>query len=203
MKKIILTALLMLVGLKSDCYEFQIITKNIENQYLKVSIKNNSKKTLAFYNGLYQTDFKIIDNDGEENVGEVTSIYSGEDYLDYQFDYSKSLIDKIMKKYSLSFQEAILYLHYKNQYVLIPPNHTEYIDLPIIHKNITARYKLDSTKSYFLSISTVFSTEYIPKYVKDSLNSKNIEIIIPKINSDKININVNKFFRRHKNLYMK
>ena len=60
----------MLVNLKSDCYELQIITKNIENQYLKVSIKNNSKKTLAFYNGLYQTDFKIIDNDGEENVGE-------------------------------------------------------------------------------------------------------------------------------------
>lgn len=203
MKKIILIVSLVLFGIKSDCYKLSVITENIENQYLKVSIKNNSKKILAFYNGLYQTDFKIIDNNGKENIGEVTSAYSAEDYLDYQFDYSKSLIDKTMKKYSLSFKEAILYLHYKNKYVLIPPNHTKYFNLPIIHKNTTARYKLDSTRSYFLSISTIFSTEYIPEHVKDSLNSKNVEIIIPKINSDKININVDKFFRRHKNVYMK
>lgn len=204
MKKIIITTLLLtLTDLKSNCYDLRVITKNIENEYLKVSIKNNSKKTLIFYTGDYQSNFKIVDENGIENIGEITSIYSGEDYLDYQFEYSKSLINRTMKKYSLSFQDAILYLHYKNKYVLIPPNHNEDIDLPIINNNTTTKYKLDSTKSYFLAITATFPIEYVPKYVKDSLNSKNVEIITPKISSDKIKINVNKFFRRHKALYMK
>ncbi len=203
MKKIFLTTLLMLANLKSDCYDLQIITKNIDNKYLKVSIKNNSKKTLIFYNGDYQSNFKIVDENGVENIGEITSIYSGEDYLDYQFDYSKSLINRTIKKYSLSFQDAILYLHYKNKYILIPPNQTEDFDLPIINENNTKRYKLDSTKSYFLSITTTFPVEYIPKYVKDSLNSKNVQIITPKIDTDRININIDKFFRKHKKFYMK
>lgn len=192
----------MLTNLKSDCYDLRVITKNIENQYLKVSIKNNSKKTLIFYTGDYQSNFKIVDENGIENIGEITSISSGEDYLDYQFDYSKSLINRTMKKYSLSFQDAILYLYYKNKYVLISPNLNEDIDLSIINNNTTTRYKLDSTKSYFLAITATFPIEYIPQYVKDSLNSKNLQIITPKINSDKININVNKFFRRYKNFYM-
>ncbi|WP_295203517.1 hypothetical protein [uncultured Chryseobacterium sp.] len=203
MKNIILLALLINVNLKSDCYSLLILSKNIENQYLKVNIKNKSKKTLIFYNGDYQSNFKIVDDNDKENVGEVTSIYSGEDYLDYQFDYSKNLIDKVMKKYSLSFRDAVLYLHYKDKYILIPPNDARDIDLPIINKNYTTKYKLDSTKAYFMNISASFSTEYIPQYVRDSLNSKNFEIINPKIETDKININIDKFFRKHKNFYIK
>ncbi|WP_326981915.1 hypothetical protein VUJ46_17005 [Chryseobacterium sp. MYb264] len=203
MKKIALTIFTIISISKSENYNLHIITKSIENQYLKVRIKNNGKKTLIFYSGLFQTDFKIVDHDGKENMGEVTSLYSGEDYLDYQFDYSESLIDNTMKKYSISFREAIEYLHYKNKYILIPSNCAKDVDLPIINNNSTMKYKLDSTKSYFLSASTTFSAEYIPQYVKDSLISENIEIITPKINSCKINVNINKFFRKYKDHYIK
>ncbi|WP_267405553.1 MULTISPECIES: hypothetical protein [unclassified Chryseobacterium] len=203
MKKIALTLFLIINNLNSQIYNMNVITKNIEDKHLTVRIKNNSKKTLLLYSGLFETNFKIIDNDGKENIGEVTSIYSGEDSLDYQFDYSKSLINKTMKKYSLSFREAILYLHYKNKYILIPSKCTKDIDLPIITNSNTMEYKLDSTKSYFLSASTTFSAEYIPQYVKDSLMSENIEIITPKINFCKINVNINKFFRKYKDHYIK
>jgi|GEM_PF-6410813 len=203
MKNIILVTLLILANLKSDCYDLQIITKNIESQYLKVNIRNNSKKILIFYNGVYQSNFKIIDESGVENIGEITSIASGEDYLDYQFDYSKSLINKTMKNYSITFKDAVIYLHYKKKYTLILPNMSKDVDLPIINRNYKMAYTLNPTKTYFLSIAATFPTEYIPKYVKDSLHSKNMEIITPKIESDKINIDINKFFRRHKNFYMK
>ncbi|WP_079240184.1 hypothetical protein [Chryseobacterium indologenes] len=202
MKNIIL--IILLAGtIKSDCYDFQIITKIIENQYLNVNIKNNSKKTLIFYNGDFESILKIVDENGVENIGEITSMFSGEDYLDYQFDYSKNLINKTMKKYSISFHDAVVYLHYRKKYILIMPNMAMDVNLPIVNRNYKMAYKLDSTKSYFLTISTVFSTEYIPKYVKDSLESKNVQIITPKINSNKININMDKFFRKHKHLYMK
>lgn len=203
MKKIFLTALLMFADSKPDCYDLQIVTKNIESKYLKLSIINNSKKTLIFYDGDYQSTFRIFDETGVENSGEITSIYSGEDYLDYQFDYSKSLINKTMKKYSLSFQNAVIYLHYKNKYILIPPNQTKDVDLPIINENSKTRYKLDSTKSYFLSLTTTFYAGYIPKYIKDSLYSENLQIISPEINTKRIKINTDKFFRKHKNFYMK
>ncbi|MBE4950112.1 hypothetical protein [Chryseobacterium culicis] len=202
MKNIILIILLT-ATIKSECYDFQIITKIIENQYLKVNIKNNSKKTLIFYNGDFESILKITDENGIENTGEITSMFSGEDYLDYQFEYSKSLINKTMKKYSISFHDAVIYLHYRKKYILIMPNMTMDVDLPIVNRKYKMAYKLDSTKSYFLTIATIFSTEYIPKYVKDSLESKNVQIITPKINSNKININIDKFFRKHKHFYMK
>jgi hypothetical protein len=196
-------SLLILANLKSDCYDLQIISKSIKNNNLKISIKNTSSKKIVFYYGLYQTNFKVTTQNGEENVGETTSIYSGEDYLDYQFDYSKSLVDKTMKKYSISFQEAVIYLHYKNKYVIIPPNYTEQMELSIIKRNSTTKYKLDSTQPYFLSLYTTYSTDFIPKYVRDSLRSKNIEIITPEINANKIRIDINNFFKKHKNYYVK
>lgn len=202
MKNIILIILLAATT-KSDCCDFQIITKIIENQYLKVNIRNNSKKTLIFYNGDFESILKIVDENGVENIGEIASVFSGEDYLDYQFDYSKNIINKTMKKYSISFHDAVVYLHYRKKYTLIMPNMAMDVNLPIVNRKYKMAYKLDSTKSYFLTISTVFSTEYIPKYVKDSLESKNIQIITPKINSNKIDINIDKFFRKHKHLYMK
>lgn len=202
MIKTIFIPLLILFNLKSDCYDLQVVSKSIKNNNLKISIKNTSSKKIVFYYGLYHTNFRITDQNGEENVGETTSIYSGEDYLDYQFDYSKSLIERTMKRYSISFKDVVVYLHYK-KYIIIPPNHTEQMDLSIIKTNTTTRYKLDSTKSYFLSLYTTYSTDFIPKYVRDSLKSKNIEIITPKITADKIRIDINNFFRKRKNYYMK
>lgn len=204
MKNIILIIYLLVFFIcRSDIYDLQIITKCVENQYLKIKIKNYSKKKLIFYYGVPQSEFKIEDKNGIENIGKVMSIASEEDYLDYQFDYSRKLIDETMKRYKISFQEAVIYLHYKKRYTLILPNISKEVDLPIISRNYTMAYEMDSTKSYFISVKAVFSTVYIPDYIRDSLKSDNTEIIQPKINSNRITVNSTCFFRKYKNLYIK
>lgn len=60
-------------------------------------IKNNSKK-LIFYYGSPQSQFKIKDKNGVESIGKVTSITS---------------IYETVKRDKISFQEAVIYLHYK------------------------------------------------------------------------------------------
>lgn len=49
----------------------------------------------------------------------------------------------------------------------------------------------------------MFSIVFIPNYIKDSLNSNNVEIIQPKVNSDELEIKSNLFFNKHKNLYIR
>lgn len=204
MKNLTLILLFIIPILRSDNnFDIRIITKSIESKFLKIKLKNKCKKPIIFFYGSPYSEFKIKDENNVENIGKVLSIASEEDYLDYQFDYSENLINKTKQKYKISFQEALIYLHNKENYLFILPNQCKEIDLPILKRNYTSAYSLDSVKSYYLSVNAEFSTEYVPDYIKDSLKSKNILIIEPKISVNKISININKFFRKKDNRYIK
>ena len=203
MRNIILLFFTTFFLFRSENYEIEILTDTIENKFLKFSVKNVSDSSLIFYYGDHYTDYKILDEENKEVKGKVMTAYSGEDYLEYQFDYSDSLIKKTMNCYDLSLKEAVLYLHYKNKHILISPNQSIVLDLPVITRNFTSAYEIDSTKKIFISLNTNFVNNFLPQKIKDSLRNKNIQVINPVINIKNISINKNKFFRLKKNLFIR
>ncbi|MBP2617107.1 hypothetical protein [Chryseobacterium jejuense] len=204
MKNIVLNYLILIViAINPDDFELKILTKRVESKFLKIEMKNNSDIPLIFYYGDYYTEYTVVNQDKVEIPSQPLSIYSGEDYLDYQYDYSSSLIKKTMNNYKLSFKEALMYLHYKNSYKIILPNEAQILDLPIISKNAISSYKIDSTKCIYITSNTTFSNKFLPELIKDSLRKKNILIINPNISLKKMDINISKFFREKENNYIR
>ena len=203
MKNLILSILFIISTVKSDSYDINVVTKSIIDEKLHIQIKNKSNKPIIFFYGISHSNFKIKDENNLEIIGKTLSMSSEEDYLDFQFDYSKKLIQQVMDRYEISFQEAIIYLHNKKDFIIIPPNKCKELNLPLLIANYTASYDLDSKKSYYISLRTVFPTNYIPNYIKDSLKQKNISLIKAEIVEPKISVDINKFFRKKNNLYIK
>ncbi|MDF2831532.1 hypothetical protein [Chryseobacterium indoltheticum] len=203
MKNLILIILCIISTLKSDSYDIKVLTKCVVDENLQIEVQNKTEKPIIFFYGISHSYFKIINEDNLESVGKTLSLSSEEDYLDFQFDHSEKLIQQVMDKYKISFQEAVIYLHNKKDFILIPPNKSRELNLPLLTTNYTASYSLDSTKSYYISLKTIFPTNYIPKFVKDSLEKKNISVIKADITEPKIRININKFLRKRNNLYIR
>lgn len=197
------TLIFLLLIVNPEKYKVDVLTNLINDKNLSIRIKNLSNQPIFFFYGNPINDFKIVDSDNIEPSGKITSIFSVEDYLDYQFDYSDFLIENTMNKYNTTFYETIMYLHYKKNYIIIPANQCKILDLEVLKRNYSTSYQLDSTKSYYLSADIKFSNIYIPNYVKDSLKSKNIELMDVNIKTDKIKIDINKFFRKKNNYYVK
>jgi len=203
MKNLVLIILFIIPTLKSDSYDIRVLAKCVVDEKLQIEVQNKTEKPIIFFYGISHSYFKIINENNLESVGKTLSLSSEEDYLDFQFDYTEKLIQQVMDRYKISFQEAIIYLHNKKDFIIIPPNKCRELNLPLLTTNYTAAYNLDSTKSYYISLKTIFPTTYIPKYVKDSLEKKNISVIEAEITEPKIRININKFFRKRNNLYIR
>lgn len=204
MKNILLIIFIFLINIIKLCtYDIDILTKNIESKFLKIKLKNTGNKTLIFYYGDYDTQYNILIENNIEITGETKTLSSGEDYLDYQYDYSEALIKRTMKSYNIGFIEAIMYLHYKKEYIVLLPHEEKILDLPIITRGGRTSYKIDSSQIVYLNSNTIFSDKFIPGKIKDSLKYRKIEIINPAINVKKVKIDISKFFRKSKGSYIR
>ncbi|WP_027383293.1 hypothetical protein [Epilithonimonas caeni] len=201
MKNFILTSLFSIIC--PENYKIEVLTNLVNDHYLKINLKNTSNKSIYFFYGHPINVFKIEDDNNNEPTGKVTSISSEEDYLDFQYDYSENFIKNTMSRYKISFQEALIYLHYRHDYVIVPAKQCKTLNLKVLKRNYTTQYKLDSTKTYYLSAEIKFSDVYIPEYVKDSLENNNIEIIKPNIKTEKITIDIKKFFRKKNGYFIR
>ena len=199
MKNVILMLLFFTVA-PENC-RIEVMTKLINDKFLKIKLINSNNEPVYFFYGQSINNFKIMDDINEIEPKNILSISSEEDYLDYQFDFSRSLINKTKKRYSIPFDEAVMYLHYKKNYIIVPANQCKTLDLEVLKRNYTAIYNLDSTKSYYLTAEIKFQNIYIPDFVKDSLQKKNIDIINPNIKIEKIKIDIKKFFRKKNGYY--
>ncbi len=204
MKNMFLSVVMCIVNIIKLCtHDIDILTKNIDSKFLKIKLKNTGNKALIFYYSDYNTQYSILTDDNAEITGESKTLSSGEDYLDYQYDYSEALIKRTMKSYDIGFIEAILYLHYKNEYIVLLPHEEKILDLPIITRDATTSYKIDSSQIVYLNSTTMFSNKFIPEKIKDSLKDRKIEIINPVIHVKKIKIDKNKFFRKSNDSYIR
>lgn len=199
-----LIIVIFLVNIIKLCtYNIDILTKNIESKFLKIKLKNTGNKPLIFYYGDYTTQYNILTENNIEITGETKTLSSEEDYLDYQYEYSDALIKRTMKSYDIGFVEAIMYLHYQKRHIVLPPYEEKVLELPVISKNSTTSYKIDSSQIVYLNSNIIFSDKFIPDKIKDSLKHRKIEIINPVINLKKVKIDKSKFFRKSKNSYIR
>ena len=160
MKNILLIIFIFLINIIKLCtYDIDILTKNIESKFLKIKLKNTGNKTLIFYYGDYDTQYNILIENNIEITGETKTLSSGEDYLDYQYDYSEALIKRTMKSYNIGFIEAIMYLHYKKEYIVLLPHEEKILDLPIITRGGTTSYTIDPSQIVDLNSISLFSVK--------------------------------------------
>lgn len=180
-----------------NTYNSQIKTtiQAIQNpqSYIELKITNGTDRKIIIYDSFLYSDYNIYKSDGNRII--ALEYYTSEndlDYGNYQYNFTKQLIEETQIEYNLSYENSVYFLQNKKTSIIVEPNTQKDIKLRVFNR-ASIPTGLIEKGSYYLHGKIVFTSDYFPKKFIDCLEHEGFTIL-KEIDIPKTEININKFF---------
>ena len=171
----------------------EIQTIQDPESYIQIKISNSTDKKIIIYDSFLYSDYNIYKSDGDHTIA-LESYANGHDvdYGNYQYNFTKQLIEETQITYNLSYENSVYFLQNKKTFIIVEPNTQKDIKLRVFNR-ASIPTGLIEKGSYYIRGKIVFTSDYFPKKFIDCLELEGFTIL-KEIEIPKTEININKFF---------